>query len=194
MRRKGWGRIVSTASAHSLTASPGKSAYVMAKHGLVGLTKTIALETATDGITVNAISPGYVWTPLVEKQIPDTMRTRGLTREQVVNDPPARRPADQAVRDRRAGGGAGGVPVPRRGGVDYRRQSVHGRRLDRGMRRIALLLALVLAWAPAEAAAPTNWRQLVAIKDGKRARTLARRLDDRVARSACRRCGCGDRR
>ena len=86
MRRKGWGRIVSTASAHSLTASPGKSAYVMAKHGLVGLTKTIALETATDGITVNAISPGYVWTPLVEKQIPDTMRTRGLTREQVVND------------------------------------------------------------------------------------------------------------
>ncbi len=86
MRAKGWGRIISTASAHSLVASPNKSAYVMAKHGLAGLTKTIALETATDGITVNCISPGYVWTPLVENQIPDTMKARGLTREQVMND------------------------------------------------------------------------------------------------------------
>ena len=86
MRAKGWGRIISTASAHSLVASPNKSAYVMAKHGLAGLTKTIALETATDGITVNCISPGYVWTPLVENQIPDTMRARGMTREQVMND------------------------------------------------------------------------------------------------------------
>ena len=86
LRRGGWGRIVSTASAHSLVASPNKSAYVMAKHGVIGLTKTIALETATDGITVNAISPGYVWTPLVENQIPDTMAARGLTREQVMND------------------------------------------------------------------------------------------------------------
>ena len=86
MRAKGWGRIISTASAHSLVASPNKSAYVMAKHGLAGLTKTIALETATDGITVNCISPGYVWTPLVENQIPDTMKARGLTREQVLND------------------------------------------------------------------------------------------------------------
>ena len=86
MRAKGWGRIVTTASAHSLVASPNKSAYVMAKHGVVGLTKTIALETATDGITVNAISPGYVWTPLVENQIPDTMKARGMTREQVMND------------------------------------------------------------------------------------------------------------
>lgn len=86
MKQSGWGRIISTASAHSLVASPNKSAYVMAKHGLVGLTKTIALEVATHGITVNAISPGYVWTPLVEKQIPDTMATRGLTREQVIND------------------------------------------------------------------------------------------------------------
>ncbi len=86
MRARGWGRIVSTASAHSQVASPNKSAYVAAKHGLVGLTKTVALETATDGITANCISPGYVWTPLVEKQIPDTMTARGLTREQVIDD------------------------------------------------------------------------------------------------------------
>ena len=86
MKAKKWGRILSTASAHSLVASPNKSAYVMAKHGIAGLTKTIALEVATDGITVNCISPGYVWTPLVENQIPDTMKARGLTRDQVMND------------------------------------------------------------------------------------------------------------
>ena len=86
MKAGKWGRIISTASAHSLVASPNKTAYVMAKHGIAGLTKTLALETATDGITVNCISPGYVWTPLVEKQIPDTMASRGLTREQVIND------------------------------------------------------------------------------------------------------------
>lgn len=86
MKATGWGRIISTASAHSTTASPNKSAYVMAKHGIAGLTKTIALETATYGITVNCISPGYVWTPLVEAQIPDTMKTRGLTREQVIDN------------------------------------------------------------------------------------------------------------
>lgn len=86
MKVKRWGRIVSTASAHSFVASPNKSAYVMAKHGLAGLTKTIALETATHGITVNCISPGYVWTPLAEQQIPDTMKARGLTREQVMSD------------------------------------------------------------------------------------------------------------
>jgi 3-hydroxybutyrate dehydrogenase len=86
MKKRGWGRIISTASAHSLVASPFKSAYVAAKHGIAGLTKTVALETATHGITVNCISPGYVWTPLVENQIPDTMKARGLTREQVIND------------------------------------------------------------------------------------------------------------
>lgn len=86
MRQQNWGRIINTASAHSLVASPNKSAYVTAKHGLAGLTKTAALETATNGITVNCISPGYVWTPLVENQIPDTMKARGLTREQVMND------------------------------------------------------------------------------------------------------------
>jgi 3-hydroxybutyrate dehydrogenase len=86
MKEKGWGRIIQTASAHSLTASPFKSAYVTAKHGLAGFTKTIALELATHGITANCISPGYVWTPLVEKQIPDTMKARNMTREQVMND------------------------------------------------------------------------------------------------------------
>jgi 3-hydroxybutyrate dehydrogenase len=86
MKAKKWGRIISTASAHSLVASPFKSAYVSAKHGIAGLTKTVALELATFGITANCISPGYVWTPLVEKQIPATMKARNLTREQVVND------------------------------------------------------------------------------------------------------------
>ncbi|MFN3777186.1 3-hydroxybutyrate dehydrogenase [Sphingomonas parapaucimobilis] len=86
MRAKGWGRIITTASAHSLVASPNKSAYVAAKHGVVGITKTVALEVATDGITANCISPGYVWTPLVENQIPDTMKARGLSREQVIDD------------------------------------------------------------------------------------------------------------
>jgi 3-hydroxybutyrate dehydrogenase len=86
MKARKWGRIINTASAHSLVASPYKAAYVAAKHGITGLTKTVALELATHGITVNCISPGYVWTPLVEKQIPDTMKARGLTKEQVIND------------------------------------------------------------------------------------------------------------
>ena len=86
MKARGWGRIISTASAHSTTASAFKAAYVSAKHGLAGLTKTLALELATHGITANCISPGYVWTPLVENQIPDTMAARGLTREQVLNE------------------------------------------------------------------------------------------------------------
>nr|MBA3670000.1 3-hydroxybutyrate dehydrogenase [Sphingomonas sp.] len=86
MRKQEWGRIINTASAHSLIASPNKSAYVAAKHGVAGLTKALALETARDGITANCISPGYVWTPLVEAQIPDTMKARGLTHDQVVND------------------------------------------------------------------------------------------------------------
>ncbi len=86
MKQRKWGRIINTASAHALVASPFKSAYVSAKHGIAGLTKTVALETAQFGITCNAICPGYVWTPLVEKQIPDTMAARGLTREQVIKD------------------------------------------------------------------------------------------------------------
>ncbi|WP_370309709.1 3-hydroxybutyrate dehydrogenase [Sphingobium abikonense] len=86
MKEKKWGRIIQTASAHSLVASPYKSAYVTAKHGLAGFTKTVALEVATFGVTANCISPGYVWTPLVENQIPDTMKARNMTREQVMND------------------------------------------------------------------------------------------------------------
>lgn len=83
MKKKGWGRIINIASAHALIASPYKSAYVAAKHGVAGLTKTVALEVAEMGITANAIAPGYVWTPLVEKQIPDTMKSRGMTEEEV---------------------------------------------------------------------------------------------------------------
>ena len=86
MKEKGWGRILNIASAHALVASPYKSAYVAAKHGIAGLTKTVALETATFGITMNAICPGYVWTPLVQKQIPETAKTRGITEDQVIND------------------------------------------------------------------------------------------------------------
>ena len=86
MKEQKWGRIINTASAHSMVASPFKSAYVTAKHGVVGLTKTAALELATSGVTVNCISPGYVWTPLVESQIPDTMKARNMTKDQVIND------------------------------------------------------------------------------------------------------------
>jgi 3-hydroxybutyrate dehydrogenase len=86
MKSRGFGRIVNVASAHALVASPFKSAYVSAKHGIVGFTKTVALETAEHGITVNAICPGYVLTPLVEKQIPETAKARGLSEEQVIRD------------------------------------------------------------------------------------------------------------
>jgi 3-hydroxybutyrate dehydrogenase len=86
MKQKRWGRILNMASAHALIASPFKSAYVMAKHGIAGLTKTTALEVATLGITANAICPGYVWTPLVERQVPDTAKARGITEAQVISE------------------------------------------------------------------------------------------------------------
>lgn len=86
MKERGWGRIVNLASAHALVASPFKSAYVAAKHGMLGLTKTVALEAAEFGVTCNAICPGYVLTPLVEKQIPDTAKARGISEEEVVRD------------------------------------------------------------------------------------------------------------
>ena len=86
MKEKGWGRIINTASAHSKTASPFKSAYNASKHAVDGFTKTIALELAQTGVTANCISPGYVWTPLIEGQIPDTMKARGLSRDEVIND------------------------------------------------------------------------------------------------------------
>ena len=86
MRKAGWGRVVNIASAHGLTASPYKSAYVAAKHGIVGLSKTVALETAGQGITCNAVCPGYVLTPLVEAQIPDQMKTHKMDRETVIRE------------------------------------------------------------------------------------------------------------
>lgn len=86
MREAGWGRVINIASAHGLTASPYKSAYIAAKHGIVGLTKTTALETAKEPITANAICPGYVLTPIVEKQIPDTMKEYGMSREEVIEN------------------------------------------------------------------------------------------------------------
>jgi len=86
MREAGFGRIINVASAHGLVASPYKSAYVAAKHGILGLTKTVALEAARDGITCNAICPGYVWTPLVEQQIEDTAKARGIDRSRVIED------------------------------------------------------------------------------------------------------------
>ena len=135
MKARKWGRIISTASAHSLVASPFKVAYVSAKHGIAGFTKTIALELATFGVTVNCISPGYVWTPLVAKQIPDTMKARNMTEEQVIERRAAGGAADQAVRDRRTGGVACALFVLRRGGADHRRQSFDRRRLDGGLMR-----------------------------------------------------------
>lgn len=86
MRKAGWGRVINIASAHGLTASPYKSAYVAAKHGVVGMTKVVALETAQEPITANAICPGYVLTPLVEKQIPDTMKEYDMSREDVIKN------------------------------------------------------------------------------------------------------------
>jgi 3-hydroxybutyrate dehydrogenase len=97
MKKRGWGRVINIASAHALVASPYKSAYVAAKHGIAGLTKTVALEVAEQGITVNAICPGYVRTPLVERQIPDLARTRGLTEEKVVQALLATQPTKKFV-------------------------------------------------------------------------------------------------
>ena len=100
MKQAGFGRIINIASAHGLVASPFKSAYVAAKHGLLGLTKTLALEAAQHGVTVNAICPGYVLTPLVEKQIPDTAKARGITEEEVKTRCTSGRAADKRIRDR----------------------------------------------------------------------------------------------
>jgi len=107
MRKAGWGRIVNIASAHGLTASPYKSAYVAAKHGVVGLTKTVSLETAGQSITCNAICPGYVLTPLVEAQIPDQMKTHGMDRDTVVREVMlARQPSKQFATVEQIGGTA----------------------------------------------------------------------------------------
>jgi NAD(P)-dependent dehydrogenase (short-subunit alcohol dehydrogenase family) len=157
MRQKGWGRIINTASAHSLVASPNKSAHVAAKHGVAGFTKTIALEAAKDGVTVNCISPGYVWTPLVENQIghdegPQSDPRAGHERRA------AGRPANQALRNGRRSGKPGALSDVRRCGLDHRRQPVDGRRLDSGG---GPLLALYVGW--------TAWAALwVAASGGQR--------------------------
>ena len=111
MKEKGWGRIINVASAHALVASPYKAAYVAAKHGVLGLTKVTALETAEDGITCNAICPGYVRTPLVEKQIDDQASAHGIPRDQVISDVLLARPAQQALRRGRRARRPGAVPV-----------------------------------------------------------------------------------
>jgi 3-hydroxybutyrate dehydrogenase len=97
MKKRKWGRIINICSAHSLRASPFKAAYVSAKHGLAGLTKTVALELAEHGVTSNAISPGFVWTPLVEKQIPDLAKSENITLEQAKNEVLSRQPTKQFV-------------------------------------------------------------------------------------------------
>ncbi|MBK0329388.1 3-hydroxybutyrate dehydrogenase [Rhodobacteraceae bacterium F11138] len=107
MRKAGWGRVVNIASAHGLTASPYKSAYVAAKHGIVGMTKAVALETAEAPITANAICPGYVLTPLVEAQIPDTMKEYNMGREDVIRDVMlARQPSKEFATVEQLGGTA----------------------------------------------------------------------------------------
>lgn len=130
MKARKWGRIINTASAHALVASPFKSAYVAAKHGISGLTKTVALETAQAGITVNAIAPGYVWTPLVEKQIPDTIKARGMTEEQVKHDVLLAAQPTKEFRHRRGACGTGAVPVLGCGQADHRHDLADGWRVD----------------------------------------------------------------
>ena len=130
MKARKWGRIVNIASAHALVASPYKSAYVAAKHGVAGLTKTVALEVATQGITMNAICPGYVWTPLVERQIPDTAKARGHHRGAGDQRRTAARAADEEVRAGRRGRCADAVPRERRGGFDYGSRDPDRRWLD----------------------------------------------------------------
>ena len=154
MKKKGWGRIVNIASAHALVASPFKSAYVSAKHGIAGLTKTVALEVAQHGITVNAICPGYVLTPLVEKQIPDTAKARGISEEAVVRDVLlAAQPTKRFVDDRR-GRGADDVPLQRRRRVDDGHAATGRRRLDRavsgrhGHADVATQLAIAMTSSP----------------------------------------------
>ena len=133
MKARKWGRIINIASAHGLVASPFKSAYVAAKHGIVGFTKTIALETAEHGITVNAICPGYVLTPLVQKQIPDTAKARGITEEAVIRDVLLHAQPTRQVRDDGAARRAGDLPVHQRRRFHHRNRAADGRWMDRAM-------------------------------------------------------------
>ena len=134
MKRRGFGRIVNIASAHGLIGSPFKSAYVAAKHGIVGLTKVVALEAAEFGVTCNAVCPGYVWTPLVEKQVDGQAKAHGISRDEVIRKVfLAEQPTKRFV-DRRGGRRHGGVPVqrrqPRRSPASPCRSMAAGRRTD----------------------------------------------------------------
>ena len=130
MYERGWGRVINISSVHGLRASPFKSAYVTAKHGLEGLSKVIALEGAPHGVTSNCVNPAYVRTPLVEKQIADQARRHGIGEDEVVErimlDPGGRQAAGRARRGGRAGGGALRAGV----GVDHRGVAAARRRLD----------------------------------------------------------------
>ena len=159
MKRKQWGRIINTASAHSLVASPNKSAYVAAKHGVAGFTKTVALEAARDGVTVNCISPGYVWTPLVENQIPDTMKARNLTREQVMNDVLlAAQPTKRFVTPEEVAALALFL-CREEAEVDHGHEPQHGRRLDRRLGYAPMRLAPLAAIALLALAGCAEFRQ-----------------------------------
>ena len=150
MKARQYGRIINVASAHAHVASPFKSAYVAAKHGLLGLTKTVALEGATFNVRCNAISPGYVHTQLVENQIPDTMKARGLTREQVVNDVLlAAQPTKQFVVEC---GGAGAVFDGARRS-DQQRRFQYRWRLDHAM-KTRKRISLAFGRGHVEAGAP----------------------------------------
>ncbi len=131
MKARKWGRIVNIASAHALVASPYKSAYVAAKHGIAGLTKTVALEVATQGITMNAVCPGYVWTPLVEKQIPGHGESARTHRSPGDQRRAAARATDQAVRSGLGSGCAHRLSGERRSRFDHRSDHSDRRRLDR---------------------------------------------------------------
>ena len=135
MRQNKFGRIINIASAHGLVGSPFKAAYVAAKHGIVGLTKVTALETAEDGITCNAICPGYVYTPLVEAQIDGQARAHGISREKRHPRRTAGAAAEQAFCERRGTGRADRLSRERRGGVDHRDCAAGRRRLDRTLKR-----------------------------------------------------------
>ena len=119
MRQNKFGRIINIASAHGLVGSPFKAAYVAAKHGIVGLTKVAALETAEDGITCNAICPGYVYTPLVEAQIDSQAKAHGISREKVIHDVLLAQQPNKHFATRRGVGRADGLSRQRRGGIDH---------------------------------------------------------------------------
>ena len=135
MRRNGYGRIVNMASAHALVGSPFKAAYVAAKHGLLGLTKVTALETAEDGITCNAICPGYVYTPLVEAQIEGQAKTHGIPRDQVIRDVLLAQQPNKRFASVEEIGALTAVSRHRGGGFDHRRGAARRRRMDGSLKR-----------------------------------------------------------